>query len=327
MSELSIDIGKELRDARQALCLEIAALSGELCISGRQLLALEENRAKDLPGPTYAIGFLRVYAERLRLDADALCHAYRLKFGDVDLTPQLHFPEPLPETRIPAMSVLISGSLALVGIYMGWSTLSGVENIQSSLVPAPPARLVALVQGDSADSGESLTEPEISTVAEENPAASEVIPEAEPVSRLAAAQEAPGEAVEVVAEASKETIREVIEQPPRQERSGVVKSANASVPVEIISYEGSRSRIQILALQDTWVMITDKDNHLLMEGVIRTGERYTPPAIPGLRLTTSNAGGLELTVDGRTLAPLGEKGVVVRSVLLDPKRQSAGGSL
>jgi cytoskeleton protein RodZ len=133
--------------------------------------------------------------------------------------------------------------------------------------------------------------------------------------------------VEVVAEASKETIREVFEQPPRQERSGVVKSANASVPVEIISYEGSRSRIQILALQDTWVMITDKDNHLLMEGVIRTGERYTPPAIPGLRLTTSNAGGLELTVDGRTLAPLGEKGVVVRSVLLDPKRQSAGGSL
>lgn len=324
MSELSIDIGKELRDARQGLCLDIEALSGELCISGRQLLALEENRPEDLPGPTYAIGFLRVYADRLGLDADALCHAYRLKFGDVDMTPQLHFPEPLPESRIPAMSVLISGSLALVGIYMGWSALSGVETVQANLVPAPPARLAALVQGESADSS---TKPEVTVVAEENPADSGVSKEAEPIYRLAAAEEDAGEAADAVAGAGEATIREVTEQPRPQEHSGVVKSANAGVPPETVSYEGSRPGIQIRALQDTWVMITDKDDHLLMEGVLRSGERYTPPAIPGLRLTTSNAGGLELTVDGRTLPPLGEKGAVVRSVLLDPKRRSAGGSL
>ena len=324
MSELLIDIGGELRAARQVLCLDIAALSSELCIAKRQLLALEENRIKDLPGPTYAIGFLRVYADRLRLDADALCHAYRLKYGDVDMTPQLHFPEPLPESRIPALSVVISGSLALVGIYMGWSALSGSPTMEANLVPAPSARLVALVQGDSADSS---TKPEInvSTADDSDDSAKiDIAEQVKPDYRLASAEKT---AAEPVADVTEDSIEQVIEQPVKQDHSQVVKSATASVPPPITIYEGGRSRIQILALQDTWVMITDKDERMLMEGVIRSGERYAPPAIPGLRLTTSNAGGLELTLDGQILAPLGKKGAVVRSVLLDPRRLGAGGAL
>lgn len=320
MNELSIDIGKELRVAREALGHHIGVLSSELCISKRQLLALEENRSEDLPGPTYAIGFLRVYADRLGLDADALCHSYRLKFGDVDLTPQLHFPEPLPETGIPALSVLVSGSLALAGIYMGWSALSGGSTAQANLVPAPPAHLVALVEGDSSD---SLTKPEITAVAEAESIESQPEEETQPVYQLASAEESA--TVAVTDPIQPETVAP-IEQPQPQGNSGVVKSAFARVPPATVSYEGGRSGIQILALQDTWVMITDKDEHLLMEGIIRSGERYTPPAIPGLRLTTSNAGGLELTLDGRTLEPLGEKGAVVRSVLLDPRRRTAGGA-
>ncbi len=324
MNELSIDIGKELRTAREALGHQIAPLSVELCISRRQLLALEENRSEDLPGPTYAIGFLRVYADRLGLDADALCHTYRLKCGDVDMTPQLHFPEPLPETGIPALSVLVSGSLALAGIYMGWSALSGGSTAQANLVPAPPARLVALVEGDSPDSS---TKPEITVMAEADSSESAVEEKAEPVYQLASANEGTAQAAASTAEPATPVASEPIEQPQPQESSSVVKSASASIPQATIPYEGRSSGIQILALQDTWVMITDKDDHLLMEGIIRSGERYTPPAIPGLRLTTSNAGGLELTINGRTIQALGEKGAVVRSVLLDPRRLSAGGAL
>lgn len=321
MSELSMNIGEELRAARRALCLDIATLSAELCITKKQLQALEENRPEDLPGPTYAIGFLRVYADRLQLNADDFCHAYRLKQGEVDTTPQLHFPEPLPESRIPALSVLVSGSLALAGIYMGWSALSGSETIQSSLVPAPPARLVALVKGDSPDS--SIT-PQISAVVEDDSSESEIAEETMSDYRLASAEEAEPE---IVASEPESETKEVIEQPREQGSSGVVKSAAASVPPVTAPYEGDQSRIQILALQDTWVMIIDKDDQLLMEGVIRTGERYTPPAIPGIRLTTSNAGGLELTMDGRRLPPLGKNGAVVRAILLDPRRMSAGGAL
>lgn len=316
-----MDIGKELRAARRVLCLDIAALSAELCIAKKQLLALEENRIEDLPGPTYAIGFLRVYADRLRLDADDLCHIFHLQYGDANVTPQLHFPEPLPESRIPAMSVLVSGSLALAGIFMGWSALSGSESVQSNLVPAPPAHLAALVNGDSTDSS---IKPETGVVTEQESAKTEIAEEAKPVYRLATAEEP---AAEPVADEPEAGTSEVIEQPKEQDNSGVVKSAAASVPEAAVSYEGGRPQIQILALQDTWVMITDKDERLLMEGVIRSGERYAPPAIPGLRLTTSNAGGLELTMDGRKLPPLGKKGAVVRSVLLDPRRMSAGGAL
>ena len=47
------------------------------------------------------------------------------------------------------------------------------------------------------------------------------------------------------------------------------------------------------------------------------GERYSAPDRYGLILTTGNAGGLEILVDGRTVPSLGGHGKVVRDVSLE----------
>lgn len=70
-------VGAELRDARLAIGASIEDMSEHLRISRRYLSALEEGRTRDLPGPTYALGFVRSYAQSLGLDAEELTRRFR----------------------------------------------------------------------------------------------------------------------------------------------------------------------------------------------------------------------------------------------------------
>ena len=68
----------------------------------------------------------------------------------------------------------------------------------------------------------------------------------------------------------------------------------------------------------TWVQVTDSSRHILIKKVLRPGERYYVPDVPGAQLITSNAGGLQIFVDGSSIGSLGDKGEIVRGVRLDP---------
>src|SRR5258707_13953920 len=62
-------VGHDLRAARLRRGDEIAQVSRALKIRKDHLEALENDRVEDLPGKTYAIGFVRSYARHLGLDA------------------------------------------------------------------------------------------------------------------------------------------------------------------------------------------------------------------------------------------------------------------
>ena len=57
---------------------------------------------------------------------------------------------------------------------------------------------------------------------------------------------------------------------------------------------------------------------------MQPGESWTVPRHAGLVLTTGNAGGTELLVDGRPAPPLGSPGMVVRDQPLDAGLIKAG---
>jgi len=63
-------VGHDLRAARLRRGDEIAQVSRALKIRKDHLEALENDRIEDLPGKTYAIGFVRSYARHLGLDSD-----------------------------------------------------------------------------------------------------------------------------------------------------------------------------------------------------------------------------------------------------------------
>jgi cytoskeleton protein RodZ len=76
--------------------------------------------------------------------------------------------------------------------------------------------------------------------------------------------------------------------------------------------------IILRAVEDTWLEIRGNDNVSLFSRVLAQGEEYWVPIDQTqATMTTGNAGGLEIILDGVTLAPLGKAGEVKRRVLLD----------
>ncbi len=64
---------------------------------------------------------------------------------------------------------------------------------------------------------------------------------------------------------------------------------------------------------------------MLLNRVLRPGETWpVPPAKAQLLLTTGNAAGTELLVDGVVTASLGGEGAVRRDLLLDPDMAKDG---
>ncbi|MEQ8968563.1 MAG: DUF4115 domain-containing protein [Azospirillaceae bacterium] len=86
----------------------------------------------------------------------------------------------------------------------------------------------------------------------------------------------------------------------------------------------SAGTIVIRAVADSWVQVRDGEGDLVMTRVLRPGDEYLVPDRPGLTLITGNAGGLEISVDGRTAPSIGGDGDVVRGVALDGGRLLQG---
>lgn len=64
--------GRQLRRTREQLGLSLDDIASELRLSGHQIQALEEDDWDQLPGATYARGYLRSYGRLLGLDVDQL---------------------------------------------------------------------------------------------------------------------------------------------------------------------------------------------------------------------------------------------------------------
>lgn len=67
-----MSVGSELARARGVRGLSLGQVAAATRIRAEHLAALEDDRYDDLPGPTYARGYLRAYAGHLGLDAGPL---------------------------------------------------------------------------------------------------------------------------------------------------------------------------------------------------------------------------------------------------------------
>ena len=78
------------------------------------------------------------------------------------------------------------------------------------------------------------------------------------------------------------------------------------------------TRLVLRAKTDAWMQVRDRQGTVLLNRVLRAGETWPAPPKIALLLTTGNAGGTEILVDGKATAPLGGDGMVRRDLLLDP---------
>ena len=134
-------IGDLLQERREELGLDLDEIGAMLRIKPGYLAALEQGRTHDLPGPAYAIGFVRAYADFLGLDSDAVLTRFKAEAAGVAAHPDLSLPVPLGERSLPGGTlVLVALILALCG-YGIWYYLSTEERNRPERVAAVPASL------------------------------------------------------------------------------------------------------------------------------------------------------------------------------------------
>jgi cytoskeleton protein RodZ len=95
-------------------------------------------------------------------------------------------------------------------------------------------------------------------------------------------------------------------------------SSAAAALVTPLPASSDQSRILLRANADAWVQVRDRAGPVLLSRILHPGETWAVPARPNLLLTTGNAGGTDLVVDGVVSPPLGGNGVVRRDLALDP---------
>src|SRR5689334_3126533 len=100
-------VGDLLRGCRQAQGYDLADVAAALRIRHAYLQAIEDGRFKDLPGATYAAGFLRTYAEFLDIDPQEVVRRFKDEVSGAMPRTELYLPRPVPEGRAPGGAVLL----------------------------------------------------------------------------------------------------------------------------------------------------------------------------------------------------------------------------
>ena len=95
-----LPIGEVLKRTRTRRKVDIHTVEQQTKIRTKYLRALENEEWDVLPGPAYAKGFLRTYAQFLGLDGDALVDEYRRTVeAALDADHAYRFTEPVLERR------------------------------------------------------------------------------------------------------------------------------------------------------------------------------------------------------------------------------------
>jgi cytoskeleton protein RodZ len=296
----SWQVGETLRERREDLGLDLDEIGAVLRIKPAYLAALEQGRTFDLPGPAYAVGFVRAYADYLGLNTDQVLARFRTEASGITARPDLTLPVPLGERSLPGGAlVLVALILALCG-YGIWYYLSTGERDRPERVAAVPATL-------QPPAVPALVPPPpmgvipASTAATPPPGAAAPEPAAPPPSANPAAAAGPA--------------------PPAATPQPVAASPASPVNAPASVQAG---RISIRALADCWVQIRGPDQSIVFSRVLKSGEVYKVPGRAGLSLRTGNAGALEIDVDSKPAPSIGGIGTLRRDVALDPAALIAG---
>ncbi len=166
-------IGAELRQARISLGYDIAQVAEALRMRASQVEAIEEGRFGDLPGATYAAGFLRSYARLLGIDPDLVAGAFRDEAQALRTPPKLEFPLPPDEGNRPGLALIVVSLVVAGAIYGAWHSSSSDGRVELTAVSEVPERLVAAVSELMSPNTAAPPDAEVATTS-----ASAAVPEA-----------------------------------------------------------------------------------------------------------------------------------------------------
>jgi cytoskeleton protein RodZ len=290
--------GERLESTRLARSITLQEIAESTKISTRMLRALETEDFDKLPGGVFNRGFVRAYATYLGLDpeetvTDFIAAESERGAGSGQFMPIMAEKterEPLdlvPVVRLAVIVVLLGGAvLALIkfspAIRNGWQKIAA----HGKSVPPPMARTTPTPAAQKPG-----------TPPEQQP---------DPTSASSAASAstpaaAPAPPAQITADPAAETKRKA---PPTQP---AIAPADSSAPIEPQPSVGNaKLNLRVRAYQDSWLSV-EADGRNIADVILVAGQERSFHAEQKLVFRTGNAGGVELTLNGKLLPPLGEE--------------------
>lgn len=230
-----MEIGKTLKDQREAKNLTLADVENETKIRARYLAALEEENYAEIPGEVYVIGFLRNYARYLGLDGDALVNSYRSQEGVAEPDQDnlmTQAGDPAEEQALPSRAAVTLGGKRLLYALVGLAVVALLIILFTSL------------KGGTRNA------------------------------------------------------EEVRRQPVVKHSTRVARQKAESLSLEL------------KAREKCWVQVKT-DGQVGFSGMLEKGMKKSFKAQKSMTLLLGNAGGVDVTCNGKKLPPLGRSGEVV----------------
>lgn len=323
----SLGVGAALRARREQLGWSLADVAAWLRIRESYLEALESGRGGVFPAEAYALGFLRTYGAALGFDASALVVRYKQEGKGAGRKPDLTFPAPAPDRRIPPGVSVSLGLVVIIASYAGWYHFIGHAPPLPEHVP-PVAAIIPGTQTSNAPS------PQVASILPG--------PGAVPSSRLenkgaVGAQDAGGQSVQAQ-NGGQPTSASGTDSPDFSKPSGAAGAGNGLLSDTGRAVEGAGSaaagsdaladkappapavpdgQIVVKAIAPSWVQVRDANGKVPYDHVMQAGEQWAVPTEGGpYSLTVGNAGGIVLSSGAITTQPLGRNGAVRRKLVL-----------
>ena len=293
-------VGQDLRTARLRRGDDLATVSRALKIRKEHLEAVEEDRIESLPGRTYAIGFVRSYAGYLGLDVTAMVERFKEEIaGRHDEHTPAIAQIPDEETRhLPRGWRIVAGVVVLLLGYGAWHLFSGgsdagrgaaaaiAQSAQAAVAKAAPAPAPAQTASAAPVTPAPSAETRASTAAPP------------PACRHCGARFNSGQAA-ATADNAVSTIGADRRHASMASRTAIPAWCSRPAPTPASRCAARTARSISTAIS----------------------RRATPNGaqLPGLSLATSNAGAIEVALDGQVLGPVGQGQEILGRVSLDPQ--------
>ncbi|MCD8520168.1 MAG: helix-turn-helix domain-containing protein [Alphaproteobacteria bacterium] len=136
----NMPVGEILRRAREHYGQSLPDVESAIRIRASQIDAIEKSQYDRLPGRVYAIGFVRSYSEYLGFDGDKMVSLFKSQsVGGGRIKPELNFPAPASESRLPPVWLVVIGGILFAGFMVFWASQNVIDHDTIAAVPTVPA--------------------------------------------------------------------------------------------------------------------------------------------------------------------------------------------
>jgi cytoskeleton protein RodZ len=301
-----------LRRTRESMRVGLPEVAEALRIRVGYLEAIETGAFERLPGPVYAVGFVRTYAEFLSLDGEEAVRRFKRDRQGRDGQSDLSFPAPIAERSIPGGRILLTALVLAVCGYGLWYYLARGGYQRPEQVAAVPA---ALTQSPLAS--DAATPAPAATPATQAP-------------KAAAAGEKPSTDTALTSPTPPRTATELPPPPalaaqtsalplPPQPEDATSAPPQAAAPGHTYGAPDGPVRVILRFTGDCWMQVKDGNQDVVFSKLLHAGDIYRVPDQPSLSLRVGDSDALAIWADGKIVS-LPPENSRVRNIPLDPAR-------